>query len=160
MTLLCHCQGTSHKIAGSNSSKNEMSDVMLELSEPNEFQHEKLLMYLLIIKSILFLEVSLLHHGGFGELLFKNKPETGLRFFTFTWCLMPLECDVKALFPLQLCLSLCYEVYKMFVFIWSLFEPHFKLFISLNQLSLKTLFPCTLVPFLLDIFTILKRKGN
>ena len=51
MTLLCHCQGTSEEIAGSNSSNSEMGDVMLELSEPNNFQHEKLPMYSLLNQS-------------------------------------------------------------------------------------------------------------
>ena len=40
--MICY---ESHEIAGSNLSKSEKSDVKLELSELNEFQHEKLLMY-------------------------------------------------------------------------------------------------------------------
>ena len=77
--------GAPKEIASSNSSKNEMSDVILELSETNEFQHEKLLMS------------SSLNQSYYCKCLcfimtLKNKPKTGLKFFTFTWCLMPLEC--------------------------------------------------------------------
>ena len=50
ITLLCHCQGTSHEIAGTNSSKYKMGDVMSELSEPQEFHHDKLFMYLSLNK--------------------------------------------------------------------------------------------------------------
>ena len=95
ITLLCHCQGTSHKRAGSNSSKNEMSDVMLEFSEPNKLQHEKLLMY--------------------------------SKIFTFgPCCCCPWNAMLKHFFPLKLCLSLRSKYIQCFVFIWSLFQLHFK----------------------------------
>ena len=60
-----------------------MSDEILEVSEPNKFQHKKVLMQL-TLNQFLLLEVFLLD-DGFVELLLKNKPETGLKFFTFTW---------------------------------------------------------------------------
>ena len=96
---------------------------------------------------------------GFGELLLMNKPETGLKFFTFTWCLLPLQCGIKALFPLQLFITVLQSLHNALC----LSGPFFNYTLnssSLDQLLLKTLFPCTLVPFLLNIFTILKRKGN
>ena len=108
MTLLCHCQGPSHKITGSNSSKNEMSGVTFRNLKISSWETANVL----IIKSILPLEVSLLD-DIFGEFLLTNKPETGLNFPYLLGTCCPWNAMLKHFFPLQLCVYLSYKVYTM-----------------------------------------------